>query len=382
MPRLGHSICCSLSCSFLVLSLSAQQTQPTPSLIPRNTQERQRTWDAHHRITLIVQVTDTSGKPVKGLSEADFTVLDNQQTRPLISFAGVNGDAAPAAPHVILVLDEVNDSSGYLAYARKGIQELLRSQTQLPWLTSIAVLSQAGLEIGGSTRQTDALTHELALQAPDLSSESCRYDNTADVQSAASILPDSVSFDRTTQSPDCLNQHFVQSITQLQKFAAQQIEVPGRDLVIWLGPGWPLLNGPGFRPDAADRKQNFFDNLVQITNGLRESQVTLDVISPPGTKRRQGLLNAAFDGGVAHATDASAATLSLERLVRESGGLNIEEKAHISSAILRCMADADAWYTLSFTSPIVNDVQLHSISVKIDRPGLSTRTNTVYYAEP
>jgi len=384
MPRLGLSICCGLPISLLVSSLPAQQApaQPAPQLVPRTAAERQHTWDANHRVTLLVQVTDSSGKPVQGLSEHDFTVLDNQQPRSLLSFTAVRGATVPAPPHVILVLDEINDSSAGLAWARKGIQELLRSEAQLPWLTSIAVLSQAGLQIGGASNKTDALSHQLSLLAPTLDPENCRYDNSDDLRSAATALRGSVDFDRSTMSPDCLNSHFVQSIGQLRNFAAGQVQVPGRDLMIWLGPGWPLLTGPGFRPDSDENKQNFFDNLVQLSNSLRESQVTLDAISRRDAAPWLGLREAVLDKSVAQAADASATSLALQRLARQSGGQVIEEKAHLAGAIARCMADANAWYALSFNSPPATEVQLHSISVQIDRPGVSARADTGYYDEP
>lgn len=381
MSYFAMLISAGLTSLFLVPSLSAQQASATPRLIPRSTQEQNREWELHHRISLIVQVTNASGKPVTGLTREDFTILDNQRPQPVLSFTAVNGATASAPPHVILVLDGVNDSSGYLAAALKGIEELLRPQTQLPYAVSIATMTKSGLEIGGSSRSTDALSNALAVQARVLRPQSCRYDNDAYVQTMTSALPGSVSFDRSSQNPDCLNQRFVLSIAQIQKFAAHDVVVPGRDLVIWLGPGWPLLNGPGFSPDTADTKQNFFDILVDLTNGLRESQVTLYSISAPGTVDGSLRKPPSFSA-VAEAADASAATLALQRLVRQAGGLVIGEKTHISGAITRCMADADAWYALSFTSAPVTTVELRSIRVMVDRPGLTVRTNTEYYAEP
>jgi hypothetical protein len=48
---------------------------------------------------LDVLVTDISGRPVAGLEQKDFTLLDNKKPRPILSFRAVDGvlGAGPAS---------------------------------------------------------------------------------------------------------------------------------------------------------------------------------------------------------------------------------------------------------------------------------------------
>lgn len=63
------------------MSLWAQSpdTNSSIQLVPRTKAQREQTYEAEHRISLIVQVTDSSGRPVSGLKAEDFSVLDNQK---------------------------------------------------------------------------------------------------------------------------------------------------------------------------------------------------------------------------------------------------------------------------------------------------------------
>jgi hypothetical protein len=67
-----------------------------------------------HPVMLDVLVTDRSGKPVPGLREQDFTVLDDQQPSPIVSFRALSEPADNSNPEtrteIVLILDEVNTS--------------------------------------------------------------------------------------------------------------------------------------------------------------------------------------------------------------------------------------------------------------------------------
>jgi hypothetical protein len=63
--------------SATVWAQSPESTSPI-QLIPRTKEERERRYQAEHRIVLNLQVTDSSGKPVAGLKPEDLELLDNQ----------------------------------------------------------------------------------------------------------------------------------------------------------------------------------------------------------------------------------------------------------------------------------------------------------------
>src|SRR5579859_5030303 len=66
----------------------------SPKLIPRTKAEREHRYQAHHLISLIAQVTESSGKPVTGLKADDFFLLDNQTPAKITSFHEFEGPAS------------------------------------------------------------------------------------------------------------------------------------------------------------------------------------------------------------------------------------------------------------------------------------------------
>jgi hypothetical protein len=71
-------------------------------------------------IHLDVVVTDAAGKPISGLHEPDFKLLDDGRERSVSSFAAFDGLNAKADPPVemILIIDCVNNGAVELAYIR------------------------------------------------------------------------------------------------------------------------------------------------------------------------------------------------------------------------------------------------------------------------
>jgi hypothetical protein len=68
-------------------------------------------------------------------------------------------------------------------------------------------------------------------------------------------------------------------VTALENIVHQQAVAPGRVILIWIGPAWPLLYNNGFPPDDDGLKRRLFDNLVGVSSALREAQVSLDMLT-------------------------------------------------------------------------------------------------------
>src|SRR5271156_2812950 len=111
---------------------------------------------SNRQITLDVVVTDKSGKPVSGLQEQDFTLLDNKQPQKILSFKAVQGNAKPADPpvEVILLIDEVNATFSKVSFGRQEVEKFLkRDGGELPRPVSLAVLSDSGIAMANATTQ-------------------------------------------------------------------------------------------------------------------------------------------------------------------------------------------------------------------------------------
>ena len=132
-----------LFCFSLFLGFAQQNKpagQPEPASVPPG--------GANRRITLDVVVADKSGKPIPGLQQEDFTLLDNKLPQKIVSFRAVEGGAATADPpvEVILLVDEVNTPFTRVAYAREQIEKFLRRDGgTLPHPVSIVFVSNSGM---------------------------------------------------------------------------------------------------------------------------------------------------------------------------------------------------------------------------------------------
>src|ERR1700679_4016263 len=73
----------------------------------------------NRQITLDVVVTDKSGKPVGGLQQQDFTLLDNKQPQKILVFQAATTTDPPVS--VVLVVDEVNTNFTYVSIGRAQI---------------------------------------------------------------------------------------------------------------------------------------------------------------------------------------------------------------------------------------------------------------------
>ncbi|HEY1898096.1 MAG TPA: VWA domain-containing protein [Terracidiphilus sp.] len=363
------------------------QSNQTPRLIPRTHEEREARFRAQHRIVLNVEVTDAGGNAVTGLNAGDFVLTQDRQPRSIASFRQVNGEAAPVPPQVMLVLDAVNNSSRDLANDRKGIENFLRqSSAPLAYPTSIAVLSGAEIKSGTPTRDRSVLRYQLNELTAGLRPVVCADEANADKVPMTVWIPGGpVSQADPTKELNCLNQRFITSINALTQFAKLQIDIPGRIILVWMGAGWPLLNNKQFTPDDASVKAGFFENLVQVSSALREAQMTLDVVLPSSlfrTPESRDQHEDAYFNGVPNQDEVTAASLGLQALAHQSGGQILIGARNIPGGVAACMADAKSYYELTFDSPPAAQFgEYHSLQVKVEKPGVTVRTNTVYYAE-
>src|SRR5580704_17833590 len=78
----------------------------------------------NRQITLDVVVTDKSGKPVPGLQQQDFTLLDNKQPQKILSFQAAAEKTDPPV-EVILLVDEVNTNFTSVSFERAQVEKFL-----------------------------------------------------------------------------------------------------------------------------------------------------------------------------------------------------------------------------------------------------------------
>ncbi len=324
---------------------------------------------ADHRLVLDVVVTDKSGKAVKGLEQKDFTVLDNGHPQNILSFqasgdetATTNTQTADPPVRIILLIDEVNTDFRRVAYEREEIKRFLQQNGgTLAHPVSLAFFSDAGTEIqGNASRDGNGLLavfdqHETALRSI-----------------------------RRSEGFYGAVERFQLSMTTLQSLVAQEGKQPGRKVIIWISPGWPMLSGPNVNL-AAKQADGLFASVVSISTVLRAARITLYSIDPLGVADAGGIRVTYYEQFLKPVTVANKTqigNLALQVIATQSGGKALYSSNDIAEQINRCLADVEAFYTLTLdTAPSDGVNVFHTLAVKVAPGGLTARTRNGYYSQ-
>jgi VWFA-related protein len=369
--RAGVFILC-LS-SFCLQGFSQQQPASVPETretgqIQPDLQPQNSSQPSH--ILLDVVVTDRSGKPIPGLAEKDFVVRSNGNLQKILSFRAVGGPTTteqlqpPKTPvKIILMVDEVNTSFDRVAYEREQIKKFLsQNGGKLSQPLSLGFFSDNGTEIQNHpTQDGNAL-----LAAFDQHESSLR------------TIRRSTGFYGAEERLDL-------SLKTLSRLAATEAQEPGRKMVIWISPGWPLLSGPGV--DLSNKQQQqLFSTIVSVSTELRQARITMYSIDPLGLADAGSVrlfYYKEFLKPVTAVRNVQVGSLGLQVLATQTGGLALNSSNDISAQIAECIADANAFYTLTIdAAPADKPNDFHSIDVKVETPGLTVRTRNGYYTQP
>jgi VWFA-related protein len=312
------------------------------------------------KIVLDVVVTPKSGAPVADLHPQDFTLLDNKTPRSITSFRALAQSQEPT--QVILVIDNVNTPYQTIAYARPQIEKFLRANDgHLPYPTTLAVVNDTGTQIQGHPT-TDGNALSTALDQYEIGLKYLRRDT--GIYGAA---------DRSDLG-----------LRALSALMARDNNLPGRKVILWISPGWPLLSGP--RLDLPyKQEQQIFSTIVALSTQLRDTHTTLYAIDPLGAGESVLRTNyyEDFVKGVQKPSQVVLGDLSLQVLATQSGGQVLYASNDITGLLQKAMADTSAYYELTFDAPPAERTdEYHHLQVQLSNPGLSARTLQGYYAQP
>jgi VWFA-related protein len=320
---------------------------------------------AESQIKLDVLVTDDSGRPVAGLEQKDFTLLDNKKPQPILSFRAVDGlmGGGKGEPpvEVILLIDVTNTSLRVVGYERIQIENFLRRNGgKLIHPTSVMIFNEQGVK---GQLQPTMDGNRLA-------------DDLNKAETTVHTVPFTIEHD-----PDRLTM----SLKALQLIIQAEGKRPGRTILIWIGERWPMLENSFYQ----FTKRNFqgqFDQMVTASNGLRESRITLYSIYPidPGTTDEARLQHyRGFLKGAPSVAQVRPGDLALPVLAIHSGGRALDTPGDLGDQIASCIAEAKSYYVLSFDPATAKHVdEYHELAIHVDKQQLRARTSAGYYVEP
>jgi VWFA-related protein len=344
-------------CLFLPLIIGAQD----PELQRRTPKSEAARVNSERRITLDIEVADSTGKAVRGLAQNDFVVLDNGESRSLTSFQEMDGRSVPPPVEAILLLDAMNATFEDVGIMRQGIDAFLRQDGgRLPLPVSIVLLTDTGIKLNPPSSNGLELARDLSkFETP--------------IPILESPQGTSGAIDRVQRS-----------LHALQVLYTYEASTPGRKLLLWMGPGWPLLVGPKTSTPSAANARRYYSWIVDMTTQLRRAHITVYSVAPLNLAHNNGqftFLYQSFLKGVITPSQADSPDLGVQVLASHSGGLVLNKSGDLPSQIRRCLADGSSFYEVTFDATPGDEVGVYrSVDVTVDRPGATTRTNTAYYA--
>ncbi len=313
------------------------------------------------RIRLNVVVTDKSGKPVSGLQQSDFTLLDNNQPRKIAGFHAYGGEtrSTDSQTQIVIAIDEANIDFMNVSSSRYEIGRFLRANGgKLAHPVSLVWVTDQGLKlIAASSLDGNALATQL--DASEYQMRTLR--RSAGVWGAIERLQ--ISIRLLEQMVDALDKQ------------------PGRKELIWIGPGWPMFANPSLQLSRKEQ-ESIFRNVVDLNTRLREGQIALYSVTM-GISGVYTFLYESYLKGVKKADQAYPPALDLKVLAIQSGGNALPPDNDLSRALQRCVEDADAYYGILFLAPPADGPdEYHELKLKVAKPGLTARTSVGYYNQP
>lgn len=312
-------------------------------------------------LKLDVVVTEgRAGKPVAGLPQSAFAVMDNSAPQSLTSFRAVSGKAEPVK--VLLVVDAVNIDFTRVAYARQEIDRFLRANDgRLAQPTAMAIFTDTGTQMQpGYTTDGNAIREAFDQQVIGLRN-----------------LRRSAGFYGAEERLDL-------SLKTVQQLALHQAAEPGRKFIVWITPGWPLLSGPGVDLSQKDQ-QRIFQQVVAFSDELRQANTTMYVVDPLGAAASPGrtFFFEEFLKGVRKPSQTALGDLGVQVFAVQSGGLFLSGSNDLSSLFQRVYADAQDFYELTYQPPPAEAPnEYHHVEVRVNEGHLVARTRQGYYSQP
>jgi VWFA-related protein len=334
----------------LAAPLNAQRPAPPPALTPAPIK-------IPDTVLLDVVVSNHNNKPVAGLTQSNFTILDNGAPQQILSFKAVQSPSTDPPIQLYLLLDTVNAPIQAIAREREEITSFLhRAGETLPYPLSFV------------TSISDVPTTNTAQLLTELNS----------IDAKLRTITRSTGYWGAVERVQI-------SLKAAQDFAVYAQAKPGRKLLIWISPGWAYLSGPNIDLTNRDQAQ-LFNDIVGLSTQLEQARVAIYSIDPVG------VLDAAstritywedFVKPVAAPRNVAWANLSLQVLATHTGGRVLNSSNDLAAQIQSAVDDTSAFYVITIPrAPADKPNQLHSLQVKIPDTSLKPHTLFGYYSQP
>jgi len=355
-------------------------------------------------IRLDVTVTDKAGKPVTGLSEKDFTLLDNDQQRKLVTFQPFDeATTQPRSSHeVVLVIDELNmvpNAAKSAGTTAADSMHAAKVKEELAFASAVREV-KTFLRADGGVLEEPVMVYRLTqdglfaslhvsldgkLMAEDLENRRNEYR----IWSSSEVAKDIEDM----SNGGGVSWRISHSLVALGSIAIQERRRPGRKLLFWIGNGWQI---------EKRKMSGLSDFSIELLTRLREARISLwgasewplydsggNAYSVDGQETTVGdywpvqelVFKEFLKGPKPDSTDLRY--LSLPVIAARGGGGVLDVPHNLAAKIGERVKEANGFYSLTFDPPRTNAIdEYHHLKIEIDKPDLTAHFFQDYYDEP
>ena len=344
-------------------------------------------------VQLHVVVRDADGRPVHGLTSADFSVVDVKKPRDVAMFEEVS--RPPAPPALVPVTFPLDVADNRVAKVSRLVVIILDDMVIAPMLEKAKALARAAV----SRLSADALIAFLTTSGMNGVESTAdhaailRAINRAGPPTGAPKIPQ--RFGSMTSSPTLAEKLLLDGdnsgchLTMLGQ-AAQMIRGPEatRRLFVYVGPycGLDPFDEANMRPDSP-----YFQRVRYMMEALRQSNVTMYALDPRG---EMGFSLAHFATEDITGTDdrpsryaptrSSSPVISsqgaLKELTETTGGCAVTNSNEFEAGFAQIEDDLSHYYVLGFYTDDPKPNRYHAVDVKLSRPDLTVRFRPGYFS--
>jgi VWFA-related protein len=358
-------------------------------------------------VTCDVVVLDREGRPVRGLTFGDFTVLEDGQPQPIVAFEARQADAAlperesaeervstnqPSgfrARTFAILLDDLGTQPVAMEEVKKSVRRWLREQA-LPtdeltlatvsgdvWWSDRVERGPGDLEVvlnrvkgqKLSDRRRDWITEWEAYRI--VSSEDADGSLTARVMERTGLSKPEVRL-RSMEILDSMGRRIRSVLSAVERVSRSLAGTRGRKATLVYAEDF--LYDPSLAPlfdrvvDASQRGNTSI--YFADANGLGGTSVHgADVAQPPGA-----------DLLVRSTDDERLETSGAEQLAENTGGTVIRNTNDLLGGLARVAEESSVYYLLGYQPSTPLDGKWHEFEVKVTRPGVIVRGRRAYQA--
>lgn len=342
-------------------------------------------------IRVDVRVTDKAGKPVSGLSEKDFRLLDDDQPRKIVTLRQFDGAVAqPTDSHeVILVIDELNmvTNDAKIAHLKKpdAIDESMANE-RLAFASAIGEVKTL-LRANGGALQEPTMVYRLTLDGlfatphPSIDGNELAREIENPAMQRRIWSTSEISKDiQDIAKGGGASWRISHSLVALGSMAIEERRRPGRKLMFWIGNGWQI---------EGRRATGLAEFSIELLTRMREARINLWGASE--WPLFDGLGNAIPVTDYSHKEFLEGAKpdsidlgyLSLPVIAARSGGGMLAVPRDLAARIRERVKEEGNYYSLTFDPPQTSAIdEYHHLRLQIEKRDLTAHLFQDYYDEP